>query len=205
MFWTVSSFPPCTHHIFLSHCREDHERLVVPVREGLRERNIVSWLDREDYFYGRDSRAALRDGILRSRHTVFFITEAMLASSRGWCVLELAFAELLQSGLVRPGGALANIILPLFFIPQDDLTLPRTVWQLLRDRGRFHGATDGERGAWAQNEIARFIRDEQRLAADHAAAMRTDHKSRKELERLSGLLSRVTKFDPQPVPEHGAS
>jgi hypothetical protein len=201
VFWTINSFPRCTHHVFLSHCREDHDTLVRPIHEQLRERDVASWLDREDYYYGRDSRTALRDGVLRSRHAVFFVTPAMLGTGRGWCIFELAFAELLQGSLARPGGVLANVALPLFFLPPSDPVLPRTVWQAVRDRGRFHSPADGDPVAWSVREIVRFLRDEQRIAADHAAVARSDSAFRKELRERAGLVSRVTAFDPQPIPE----
>jgi len=204
VFWTVAAFPRCTHHVFLSHCREDHDELVRPVHERLATNNISGWLDREDYHYGRDSRTALRDAILRSRHTVFFVTPAMLATGRGWCVLELAYAELLQVSLVRPGGALANVILPLFFVPQSDVTLPRSVWQLARDRGRFCDAPHDGRVDWAVSEIARFLRDEQRIATDSATFYKNDRAFRKELDARTGLTERATQFDPHSLAGDGA-
>lgn len=201
MFWTVHSYPPCTHHVFLSHCREDHDPLIRPAYDRLRAAGAEVWLDREDYHYGRDSRGALRDAVLRSRHVVFFVTRAMLSTGRGWCVLELAYAELLQATLTRTGGPLANVLLPLFFVPQTDADLPRSVWQLARDRGRFHDpAADADPAAWAAAEIARFLRDEQALAKDIAALARKDAAFRAELRGRPGLLERATRFDPGPIP-----
>lgn len=202
MFWSVAAFPRCTHHVFLSHCREDHDALVRPVYEGLAARDISGWLDREDYHYGRDSSTALRDAILRSRHIVFFVTPALLTTGRGWCVLELAYAELLQASLVRPGGALANVILPLFFVPQNDEVLPRTVWQLARDRGRFCDAPSAGRVDWAVAEVERFLRDEQRVAMDCAEHFKRDKEFRKELKARTGLTERATQFDPHPLTQH---
>ncbi len=62
MLWQIQSFPSCTHHVFLSHCREDREWLVFPLEEELRRRGVIPWLDRHEYPYGRtwlqqDSRA----------------------------------------------------------------------------------------------------------------------------------------------------
>jgi hypothetical protein len=104
VFWQLQSYPVCTHHVFLSHSREDHDPLVRPVSDALVADGVVPWLDREDYYYGRDSRSALRDGVLRSRHAVFFVTAELIASGRGWCAFELAFAEVLQATLAWPGG-----------------------------------------------------------------------------------------------------
>lgn len=200
MFWNVHAYPTCTHHVFLSHCREDHDPLVRPVYDRLRAAGAEVWLDREDYHYGRDSRAALRDAALRSRHVVFFVTRAMLTTARGWCVLELAYAELLQAGLTRAGGAMANVILPLYFVPQADPDLPRTVWQLARDRGRFHDpAADRDPAVWAAGEVVRFLRDEERLANDLASLARRDAGFRAELKARTGLRERVARFDPRPL------
>jgi len=124
VFWKVDSYPVCTRHVFLSHCREDYDDLVRPVYDALKSEGVVGWLDREDYTYGRDSRTALRDGVLRSRHVVFFITPAMISTGRGWCVFELAYAEILQANLLHAGGPLLNVFLPLFFLPQSDTILP---------------------------------------------------------------------------------
>lgn len=73
------------------------------------------------------SREALRDAVLDSRHMVFFVTDAMLSSVRGWCLLELAYAEILDVNLSHQGGSLATSILPLFLVDQADARLPRSV------------------------------------------------------------------------------
>ena len=116
MQWTIRYFPPCSHHVFLSHCREDYDDLVYPTYLRLRQQRIIPWLDRHDYPYGSDSRLALQDGILRSRNAVFFITPHLLNNPRGWCALELAYGTILQNNLAIAGGALANVILPLFLV-----------------------------------------------------------------------------------------
>ena len=105
MFWQVASFPKCEYHGFLSHCAEDRDELVRPVKDVPAGQGFRLFIDVEDYYYGRESRAALRDGILDSRHVIFFVTDAMLDSPRGWCVMELAFAELIDANLTHPGGS----------------------------------------------------------------------------------------------------
>lgn len=137
MRWSIDYFPKCSHHVFLSHCAEDRANLVIPVYDALTAAGVSAWLDQVDYTYGRDSRTALKDGVLKSRHVVFFVTPDMISTGRGWCVFELAYAEILQANLLHPGGPLANVFLPLFFLPLTDPTLPRTVWQATRDRGNF--------------------------------------------------------------------
>jgi hypothetical protein len=199
VLWTIAAFPPCSHHVFLSHSAEDRATLVHPVHRLLLDRGVAAWLDRHDYPAGRDSRHALRDSLLRCRHAVFFITHAMLTQARGWCTLELAYAELIQDNLGGPGGPYLSVILPLFFVAQDDRRLPRTVWQARRDRGTVYpGRTS--RVKWAVDQIVRFLTNEQHLAAEFAEYLRTSPSGPGQLRPGSGLLDRVTRFDPQPLP-----
>ena len=58
----------------MSHCREDAGELVLPVYDRLLLRDVSPWLDHHDYPLGPTSVQALQDGILKSRHVVFFIT-----------------------------------------------------------------------------------------------------------------------------------
>jgi len=199
VFWAIESFPECTRHVFLSHSAEDRDGLVLPVFEGLKRSGYLPWLDRHDYPYGRGSRVALRDGILLSRHVVFFVTPAMLKQPRGWCVQELAWAELLQDNLLRSGGPLTNLILPLYLVEQSDPSLPRSVWQLGRDRGLFRpkGAT---KVRWAVHQIVAFL-ERELLFAHHMAELTLDSPTLAgELRRRPGLVRRVTRFDPTPIP-----
>jgi hypothetical protein len=197
MFWSIDSFPETTTHVFLSHTREDFESLVEPVYRKLKSRQIRPWLDRHDWTYGRDSRSTIRDAILRSRHTVFFITESLLKSPRGWCVLELAYSEILQSNLVRSGGVLSNVILPLFFTKQNANRITRSVWQHAKDRGHFFVGIDSrKRVNWTVNQIEAFLRREQRLAFEIAQRASDTESFRQELDTVPGRLLRVTRFQP---------
>lgn len=201
MLWRLSSFPECRHHVFLSHSREDHDELVRPVYDRLVAAGVVPWLDVTDYSYGRDSRTALRDALAGCRHVVFFVTDAMLRSGRGWCVLELGYAEILQVNFHEVGGLLANLILPLFFVPQGSKRLPRTVWQVARDRGRFCPLTAGVDPAdWAAREVVRFLRQEERLADEWAKVAQLDSPLRERISATPGLFDRVTKFAPARLP-----
>lgn len=204
MFWEIRSFPKCEHHAFLSHSREDHDPLVRPVFDQLAAAGVTAWIDRHHYPYGRTSRTALQDGILLCRHTAFFVTDAMLRSARGWCVLELAFAEILQANLTHPGRELLTVSLPLFFVPPADPLLPRTVWQTVRDRGHFFDPSrSADPVAWAVDEVTRFLRREQEQAKRLRATVRADEKLRLALPLENGLRQRVTRFDPQPLPLAG--
>lgn len=166
--------------------------------EALVSNGVKPFIDIEAYYYGRDSRTALRDGVLNSRHMIFFVTDAMLESSRGWCVLELAFAELLDANLTCPGGKLANVILPLFLVPQSDARLPRSVWQLARDRGRFFDVTSGVTEVdWCVTEICQFLTRESRLCKNMSEACKSDDGLTAQLKKTHGLFERMTKFQPR--------
>jgi hypothetical protein len=200
MFWQISSYPRCEYHAFLSHCAIDRRWLVHPVYDQLKRMRIIPWLDREDYYYGRDSRTALRDGLLRSRHVVFFVTLGMMAYRRGWCQMELAYSDLLQANLVHAGGPLLNFELPLIFLDRADRELSRTAWDALRDHGRFHHPSDGDPVGWAVDQIAAFLRREQALALDMAKVIVPGQPVHDALSNRAGLVERVTQFDPSPIP-----
>jgi hypothetical protein len=197
MFWSIDSFPETTFHLFLSHTREDFDSLVEPVYRSLLRRNIRPWLDRHDWYYGRDSRSSIRDGILRSRHTAFFITDSLLKSPRGWCVLELAFTEILQSNLLRAGGVLSNVALPLFFTKQKSRRISRSVWQAAKDRGHFFEDPDpAKRVVWAEQQINAFLIREEKLAMEMEQNSSHKQSFRQELDSVPGRLTRVTRFQP---------
>ena len=201
MLWKIQFFPRCKYHVFLSHSAEDRESLVYPIYQRLLRKKTLPWIDRHKYPFGRTSRSALRDSILNCRHVIFFITDAMLAQSRGWCVQELAWSELLQDNLILPGGpALQNVILPLFFVEQSDPRLPRSVWQATRDRGIFC-PSKSPAIPWAIDQIGQFLIREQILAQDFLSYARNDLSFRKGLNPASGLFDRVTKFEPKPMPK----
>jgi hypothetical protein len=200
MFWQIQFFPACTHHLFLSHCREDRDRLVFPLYQALQREQVIPWLDRHEYPYGRTSFGALRDGILKSRHTVFLVTRGMLAQARGWGIVELAWADLLQENLHEPGGSLQNVILPLFFVPQTDEQLLRSVWQSIRDRAVFHTPEDGDPVAWAVREIRAFLAREAELGVDILAWLQQDSNARARVESRQGFFDRVIARYPTPAP-----
>lgn len=200
MLWQLQFFPACTHHVFLSHCHEDREWLVIPLYEALRQEAIIPWLDRHDYPYGRTSFAALRDSVLKCRHTVFLVTRGMLAQPRGWGIVELAWADLLQENLHEPGGVLQTIILPLFFLPQDDEQLPRSVWQSVRDRAAFHRPEDGDAVTWAVRQIGEFIGREAEQGLDNVTWLQQDSHAHARLQARPGLIDRVIARYPTPAP-----
>lgn len=169
---------------------------MLPVFERLQQRGLVPWIDRHDYPFGRGSRAALRDSILTCRHTVFFVTPAMLTQARGWCVQELAWAELLQDNLLHPGGpSLLNVTLPLYFVSPGDTRLPRSVWQTGRERGPFR-PKGVRRVEWAVEQIVGFAEREKKQAERFAAHALDSTTFRAHLLAKSGVFERVTRFLP---------
>ena len=111
--------------------------------------------------------------------------------------LELAYSDLLQRNLMRPGGNLLNFELPLMFL--DRMTpgpLPRTAWSALQDRGTFHDPSDGSPVAWAVEQISEFLRREQELALNMATLAANEPTFDAELKERHGRFERVTRFDP---------
>ncbi|MCU0706009.1 MAG: hypothetical protein MUF18_18755, partial [Fimbriiglobus sp.] len=152
---------------------------MLPVFERLRERGFLPWIDRHDYPYGRGSRAT---------------------QSRGWCVQELAWAELLQDNLIHAGGpALLNVTLPLYFVPPNDSRLPRSVWQTGRERGPFRPA-GVRRVDWAVEQIIRFVTREQHQTEQVAGYALQSTLFRNQLLAKPGLSQRVTQFSPTLTP-----
>ncbi len=199
MLWQIQFFPICRYHVFLSHCREDRERLVFPLYEALRERGVIPWLDRHDYPYGRLSFEALRDGVLTCRHVVFLVTRAMLSQPRGWGIVELAWADLLQENLREAGGALQAVVLPLFFLDPANDRLPRSAWQTLRERAVFYRRQDGDRVVWAARQVSAFVLREGQRGLDNAVWLQQDSHAYARLGARQGLIDRITGRHPDPV------
>lgn len=199
MPFAIDFYPRCTHHVFLSHSGADKATLILPVYERLRARGIEGWVDRHDFAYGRDSLTALDDGVLNCRHVVFFLTPAMLANPKGWCQVELAYADLIQRNLRTPSLDLVNVILPLLFVPKD--TLAPTVWRTVSDRGQPHDPNrHPDAVGWAAEAIERFLRIEQGRAKQLEARRKRDDGFQRATALAPGLRERVTKFHPRPLP-----
>ncbi len=125
----------------------------------------------------------------------------MLSSARGWCVFELAISELIQLSFQERGGQYANFILPLFMISQSDPRLPRSVWQLIRDRGLFLDETLGQTPVDScTRAISDFLMREQSLARDAMLSTLRDKDFVKRLNKVPGLFDRIVKFHPKRIP-----
>jgi hypothetical protein len=124
----------------------------------------------------------------------------MMDYRRGWCPMELAYSDLMQANLTYPGGNLLNFELPLIFLDRTNSELPRTVWDALRDHGKFHDPSDGDPVTWAVDQIAAFLHREQDLALDMAKVVAPGEPVYDALTRRPGLVDRVTRFDPSPIP-----
>jgi TIR domain len=201
MSFSIEWFPNCTHHVFLSHTGLDKADLILPVRDRIIASGVVPWIDQDDYNYGRDSFLALSEGILACRHVVFFITPAMMANPKGWCPVELGFADIIERNLCDKATPLVNVILPLIFLPNAREALPGTVWRTLWDSGTPHDPDrHPDRVSWAAESICRFLEGEQRRAEQFDRRRIKDKAFGKLLNAKPGLQERVTTFEPQPLP-----
>ena len=195
--WKVERLPRCTHHVFLSHCAEDRVRLVQPVFDVLEDNAYGPWLDHHHYPRGQGAFAALREGIMRCRHVVYFVTASFLSQGRGWNSVELAYANLLQENLSFR-LELCHIQFPLFFVPQDKAGLLRSAWGPLVERGRFYppGRVDSGAVRWATQQIMAFIRQEERRGASLVDQVKNDPSLQPFLEYEPHLLKRIMCGDP---------
>lgn len=114
--------------------------------------------------------------------------------------MELAYAEILDANLTHRGGSLATSFLPLFLIDQADDRLPRTVWQLLRDRGRFLPPAAAISAVdWYAREIRDYLVREQKKSKAVAQSLSGDPESKRDMKRKHGLFERVARFHPGPL------
>lgn len=190
--WSISHFPACQFHVFLSHCDEDRQWLVFPLRVRLQTLGISAWVDRHHYPAGTTPFEALREAILKCRHVVYLVTEAMLGQGRGWSVVEKSYAGLMQDSLTESGLELSHVELPLFFLSMHNAALPRAVWNSLRYRGRF-APGDVDHVAWAAEQIGRFVADEKARGLDFARDLDRDRQFRDRIDsrNQAGLIDRV--------------
>ena len=198
--WRVQNLPRCTHHVFLSHCAEDRERLVKPVYDALEGNKYLPWLDQHHYPRGQAPFAALRENIIRCRHIVYFVTAKFLSQGRGWNSVETAYSNLFQENLHFPALELCHIQFPLFFVRRDHPILNRSAWKPLVDRGRFYspGRVDSRAVNWATREIMAFIRQEEKRGAFVADQVRNDLSFQSLLKKEKNLLRRISCLDPLP-------
>lgn len=205
--WTISNWPPCEFHVFLSHCAEDRERLVIPVYRELERLNLVPWIDRHHYPAGHDPFDALREQIGACRHVVYFVTPAMLRQGRGWAAVERGIATIIQKRLVLEEVTLCHFELPLFFVPPAHPILSRSVWNTLAPSSvRFGGSQRSlaKQVDWAVSTIMSFVKNEQRWADRLAEDITRDPNLRDGLQRtIAGdkhLRSRILAATPSVVP-----
>lgn len=200
--WTISSWPRCTHHVFLSHCAEDRTRLVTPVRDILAQQGCLAWIDARDYPPGRDSFEVLREELLHCRHVIYFVTSKMLQQGRAWTGIEKGYGALLQQNLRYGANDICHIELPLFFLPQGHPDLMRSAYAPVIHKGRFHpaGRVTAAAGRWAAEEILRFVRNEQLWAAQIAQQMQHDPLMMKHFSADKNLQRRLRAEDPLSVP-----
>lgn len=199
--WGIRHLPRCTHHVFLSHCAEDRDRLVQPVYNALENGRYFPWFDKHHYPAGQGAFEALREGILHCRHVVYFVTARFLSQGRGWNSVENAYANLLQENLHFKSLELCHVQFPLLFVPHGHVILRRSAWGPLVHRGRRYpsGRVDNATVAWATQEIAAFIRQEERRGVSLAEQIQNDPGFQPLLSAEPNLLRRIMCADPPPI------
>lgn len=197
--WSIENWPPCEFHVFLSHCAEDRERLVLPVYKHLQSEGVTPWIDRHDYPSRRNPFEALRENRLRCRHVVYLITPAMPRQPRGWTVVERTCAELIQQRMHHESFDLQSVELPLFLVDRSHPALVRSIWSTLADRGRFIRPRK-RRIPWCVAETVRYLLQEQRVAEEIASLIARNSKLRARLAGDDNLRLRVVGAIPEPIP-----
>ena len=183
----------------MSHCREDAGELVLPVYDKLRLRGVSPWLEHHDYPLGPPSVEALQNGILKSRHVVFFVTPSMLNIARGWCIVEYTLSRILQNNLQR-SLEMSHVVLPLFFVDRNDPLLVRSGWRDLVERGGFFSpaANSFNTVEWAADQIIKFLFNEH-LHTDFISQLLRQVPSYARMMEEPGLIERVTNVQPEPI------
>jgi hypothetical protein len=204
--WRIESWPRCIAYVFLSHCAEERQNLVVPVYKELERRRIAAWIDRHHYPLARDPIEALQEEILRARHVVYFITPSLLEQGRGWTVVERAFSATIQQRLRYDGPEISHVELPLLFVPQDNPIFLRSVWRPLSDKAErcrcdspdLKTSWRQEHVAWAADTIESFVRQEEQWAFQLAECFDQDSRWARYFNEQN-LRERVLAQSPPPL------
>jgi TIR domain len=199
--WSIDYWPEIGCHTFLSYSREDRNDLVFPVHDGLKQRQVIPWVDRHQYPVGRDGFEALREELLRCRHVVYFITSKLLRQGRGWSAVERTYAELIQRRTTYHGTEFQRFELPLVFVNPSDPILHRSIWFQTLARARFFHLTRRPRQTrvkWAIEQICDFARQEEQWAEDVRIRLRHDADAKQHFSISNGLLRRIRAAAPLP-------
>ncbi|MEX0867294.1 MAG: toll/interleukin-1 receptor domain-containing protein [Pirellulales bacterium] len=197
--WRIHHWPLCSHHVFLSHCAEDRNGLVVPVDQRVRDVGVLAWIDERNYPPGRDPFEILREELLSCRHVVYFVTPNLLRQGRGWTGIEKGYADLIQQRLLFGAIEVCHIELPLFFVPQDDPLLVRSAYAAIRHKG-VYCPPDADAVDWASDQILQFVYQEQSWASALAINYEGDPVMRSYFDDDDHLARRIKGIDPLPIP-----
>lgn len=200
--WAVSHWPRCDFHLFLSHCAEDRETLVVPVQQQVESCGVITWLDCHDYPAGRDPFEILREEILRCRHVAFFVTEGLLRQARGWSAVERGYSEAVQRMLSAGPLELCHIELPLVFVARDHPVLNRSIWSPLFSKALFFPGrprSKRERIDWASTMISEFVQREEEWGMEIGTRIQSDEAQAARFEGEPNLFERIIAASPPPI------
>jgi TIR domain-containing protein len=197
--WTPKFWPRVAFHVFLSHSAEDRLSLINPVDRELRTKQIIPWVDYHKYPAGRNPMEALRTEVLRCRHVVYFITNAVLKQGRGWTATERAFVDQMQSRLHFNGVEFQHVELPLIFTEPNDPSLLRSVWSPLIPKAKFFRLSRRKREsrvAWSVRTIEQFLQEEESWATVVGSRLATDPAARAAFDVETEILQRLRAVDP---------
>lgn len=203
--WRIEHWPPLEHDVFLSHCREDKEDLVLPVFQQLAMQNVLPWFDWQDYPLATKSLEALRSGLLKCRHVIYFITPSFLRQGRGWCAVERSYSDLIQQHFVFGNATFWNFELPLVFLPRKKAShekLATTVWLPVMERGIWFDARANREMTpvdWAVEQIKSLLQQQRAELNGLEQRLQTDNSLQTHLDNYTGLKKRLTSTMPFPL------
>jgi TIR domain-containing protein len=201
--WVIDHWPVLGFDVFLSHCAEDRDELVIPVFERLRDLSVLPWIDRHLFPIAVDPLDALRANLLRCRHVIYIVTPKLLKQGRGWCAAERSFAELIQRQFQFAASSLWTFEVPLLFVDPTEVIFRRSVYAPLLPRtqsyaGRFQRGQS--RVDWAVATIQALLQQQHaetdRLTDQLTADVDLGHY----VDSRSGLRIRLSSHLPIPIP-----
>lgn len=186
----IQSWPTPGFHVFLSHVREDRERLVEPVLNELISRNVIPWFDQNDYPAGMDPVYTLQENFLKCLHVVYFVTSSNVKQGRGWSVAERTLSSRVASHFDIGPRTIHHFQLALFFTPYNHNETLWSIWNPLQGSGSRCNHQLGSRNSikWAADEIEQFIITQQQYRLGSLTILNHDPHLKAQIDRYQGLF-----------------